>query len=218
MTFDEYVDLLGPAALETLQMVGLTTLWTVVFGLPLGVALYALSPRGLRPQGLAYKAIGLVVNIGRSVPFILLMLAIIPVTRLLVGTSIGSAAAVVPLAVAAVPFFARLVESSLLEVDPGLVEAARSMGAHGFGIVGRVLVPEALPSIIRNVTVTVVAVIGYSAMAGAIGGGGLGAVAVRFGYQRFQYDVMIVAVIVLVVFVQLIQLAGDLISRRLDRR
>jgi len=214
----ELAELLGPASLETLQMVGLATLWTVVAGLPLGVALYSLSPRGLRPVGSVYKILGLVVNVGRSVPFILLMLAIIPVTRLLVGTSIGSVAAVVPLAVAAVPFFARLVESSLLDIDPGLVEAARSMGAHGLGIVSRVLVPESLPSLIRALTVTVVAIIGYSAMAGAIGGGGLGAVAVRYGYQRFQYDTMIVAVIILVVLVQLIQFAGDLVSRRLDRR
>lgn len=218
MTFDRYVDLLTPATLETLQMVGLTTLWTVLIGVPLGVILYSLSPKGLRPLGAAYKAIGLIVNIGRSVPFILLMLALIPVTRALLGTSIGSNAAVVPLAVAAVPFFARLVESSLLDVDPGLVEAARSMGAAGTGVVGRVLIPEALPSLIRNLTVAVVAVIGYSAMAGAVGGGGLGAIAVRYGYQRFEYDVMIVAVIVLVLFVQLIQLTGDLVSRRLDRR
>ena len=220
MSFDwpQLADLLGPASLETLQMVGLATLWTVLAGLPLGVLLYSLSPRGLRPTPGLYRVLGLIVNIGRSVPFILLMLAIIPVTRLIAGTSIGSFAAVVPLSVAAVPFFARLVESSLLEVDPGLVEASRSMGAHGFGIVTRVLVPESLPSLVRGLTVTVVAVIGYSAMAGAIGGGGLGAVAVRYGYQRFQYDTMIVAVLILVVVVQLVQFAGDLISRRLDRR
>lgn len=206
------------ATVETAQMVGISILWTVLLGLPLGVVLYATGPQGTRPRPALHRALGTIVNIGRSAPFVILMVAIMPFTRLLVGTTIGSAAAVVPLAVAAIPFFARLVESALVSVDPGLIEAAESMGANHTGIVRRVLLPEAMPGLIRGLTVTLVAVTGYSAMAGAVGGGGLGDLAIRYGYQRYRTDYMIATVVLLIVLVQLFQYLGDRTARRLDHR
>lgn len=204
--------------IETVQMVGISVLWTVLFGLPLGVVLYATGPQGTRPRPALHRVLGVIVNIGRSAPFVILMVAIAPLTRVLVGTTIGSAAAIVPLAVAAIPFFARLVESSLLAVDPGLIEAAESMGANHSGIVRRVLIPEAMPGLIRGLTVTVVAVTGYSAMAGAIGGGGLGDLAIRYGYQRYDTGYLIATVVLLIVLVQIFQFVGDRTAHRLDHR
>lgn len=180
--------------------------------------LYATSPNGLARNRVIHRTLGIIVNIGRSAPFIILMVAIMPITRAIVGTSIGSWAAVVPLAVAASPFFARLVESALLDVDPGLLEAAESMGATRTGTVGQVLLPEALPGLIRGLTVTMVALTGYSAIAGAIGGGGLGDLAIRYGYQRYETEYMIATVVLLVALVQLIQFIGDTTARRLDHR
>ncbi|ADD41470.1 methionine ABC transporter permease [Stackebrandtia nassauensis] len=206
------------ATIETVQMVGASIFWTILFGLPLGVVLYASGPQGTRPRPATHRVLGVIVNIGRSAPFVILMVAITPFTRLLVGTTIGSAAAIVPLAVAAIPFFARLVESALVSVDPGLIEAADSMGATHSGIVRRVLIPEAMPGLIRGLTVTLVAVTGYSAMAGAIGGGGLGDLAIRYGYQRYRTDYMIATVVLLVVLVQIFQFIGDRTARRLDHR
>ena len=206
------------AGLETLQMVAGAMLWTVLIGLPLGVVLYTTDKQGLRPSATVHRVLGIIVNIGRSAPFVILMVAIIPFTRLLVGTTIGSTAAIVPLAVAAIPFFARLVESALIDVDPGLIEAAESMGAGTAGIVVRVLFGEAMPALVRGATVTIVAVTGYSAMAGAIGGGGLGDLAIRYGYQRYETDYMVATVVALIVMVQIFQFLGDLIARRLDHR
>lgn len=206
------------ATIETVQMVGLSILWTVLLGLPLGVVLYTTGPQGTRPRPVVHRALGVIVNVGRSAPFVILMVAITPFTRLLVGTTIGSAAAIVPLAVAAIPFFARLVESALLAVDPGLIEAAESMGATHTGIVRRVLIPEAMPGLIRGLTVTVVAVTGYSAMAGAIGGGGLGDLAIRYGYQRYDTGYLITTVVLLVLLVQIFQFIGDRTAHRLDYR
>ncbi|MGH8876100.1 MAG: methionine ABC transporter permease [Stackebrandtia sp.] len=206
------------ATIETVQMVGVSILWTVLIGLPLGIVLYASGPQGTRPRPSVHRILGVIVNVGRSAPFVILMVAITPVTRLLVGTTIGSAAAIVPLAVAAIPFFARLVESALLAVDPGLIEAAESMGATHSGIVRRVLVPESLPGLVRGLTVTLVAVTGYSAMAGAIGGGGLGDLAIRYGYQRYQTGYMVATVVLLVVLVQVFQFIGDRAAHRLDHR
>ncbi len=205
------LDLLLPATGETLHMVGLATLCTVVAGLPLGVLL------GHGPAPLRHT-LGAVVNVGRSVPFIILMIAVIPLTRALLGTSIGTAAAVVPLTVGAIPFFARLVEGTLADVDPGLTEAGHAFGATRARIVTRILLPEALPALVRGLTVTVVALVGYSAMAGVIGGGGLGYLAIRYGYQRFETDVMLATVAALVAGVQIVQFAGDRLARRLDRR
>uniref|UniRef100_UPI0035713309 methionine ABC transporter permease n=1 Tax=Catellatospora citrea TaxID=53366 RepID=UPI0035713309 len=205
------MDLLLPATGETLHMVGLATLFTVLAGLPLGVLL-GYGPAAVRP------VLGAVVNVGRSVPFVILMIAVIPFTRALLGTSIGTAAAVVPLTVGAIPFFARLVEGALHDVDPGLTEAGHAFGATRVQIVARILLPEALPALVRGLTVTAVALVGYSAMAGVIGGGGLGYLAIRYGYQRFETDVMLATVAVLVALVQLVQFAGDRLARGLDRR
>ncbi|PZG15480.1 methionine ABC transporter permease [Nonomuraea aridisoli] len=218
MTWEEILPLLGPATLETAQMVGWSTLFTLLFGLPLGVALVVFDRDGLRPVPGLRAALGFVVNIGRSLPFIVLMIAIIPFTRLVVGTTIGTAAFVVPLTVGAVPFYARLVETALREVGTDVVQAAQAMGASRTTIVRKVLLPEALPGLVAGLTVTVVALIGYSAMAGTLGGGGLGDLAVRYGYQRFETLLMIVTVVLLIVIVQLLQSLGDLIARRLSHK
>ncbi|MEU4577373.1 methionine ABC transporter permease [Nonomuraea sp. ATR24] len=218
MTWDEMVPLLGEATWQTALMVAWSTLFTVLLGLPLGVALVVFDRGGLRPMPVLKSALGMVVNVGRSLPFIVLMIAIIPFTRLVVGTTIGTAAVVVPLTVGAVPFFARLVETALREVDRDVVQAAQAMGAGRTTIVRKVLLPEALPGIVAGVTVTVVALIGYTAMAGTIGGGGLGDLAVRYGYMRFETEIMIATVVVLVVIVQIMQSLGDLVARRLSHK
>ncbi|MEU0569291.1 methionine ABC transporter permease [Nonomuraea sp. NPDC005983] len=218
MSWDEMAPLLWAATGETAQMVGWSTLFTVLFGLPLGVALVVFDRGGLRPLPAVRSVLGFVVNVGRSLPFIVLMIAIIPFTRLLVGVSIGTAAVVVPLTVGAVPFFARLVETALREVSRDVIQAAQAMGAGRLAIVRKVLLPEALPGLIAGLTVTVVALIGYSAMAGTIGGGGLGDLAIRYGYQRFETLLMIVTVVLLVVIVQLIQSLGDVVARRLSHK
>ncbi|MEV0196239.1 methionine ABC transporter permease [Nonomuraea sp. NPDC050691] len=218
MTWDEMTPLLWEAAGQTAQMVGWSTLFTVLFGLPLGVALVAFDRGGLLPLPALRSVLGVVVNIGRSLPFIVLMIAIIPFTRLVVGTTIGTAAVVVPLTVGAVPFFARLVETALREVGSDVVQAAQAMGASRTTIVRKVLLPEAFPGLVAGLTVTIVALIGYSAMAGTIGGGGLGDLAVRYGYQRFETLLMIVTVVLLVVIVQVVQSLGDAVARRLSHR
>ncbi len=209
---------LPEATVETLQMVAVSSVLTVLVGLPLGLLLHATSPGGLTPQRTVASVVGFVVNVGRSLPFVILMIAVIPFTRWVVGTSLGWEAAVVPLTLGAIPFFARLVESSLREVSPGKVEAARVMGSTRRKILGAVLVREALPGLVSAATVTVVALISFSAMAGVIGGGGLGALAISYGYQRFDTAVMVACIVVLVVIVQVIQVAGDAVARRLDHR
>lgn len=206
------------ATLETFTMVGVATLCTVLLGLPLGVLLVVLDRKSLLPLPSVHRILELGVNIGRSLPFIILLVAVLPLTRLLVGTSIGTAAAIVPLALAAIPFFARVVETALREVDPGLIEAAQAMGCTPWQIVSKVLLPEALASLVLGLTITIISLVGYSAMAGAIGGGGLGDLAIRYGYQRFQTDVMIATVILLVVLVQCIQLLGSHLAQRITRR
>ncbi|MEU8356451.1 methionine ABC transporter permease [Nonomuraea sp. NPDC048882] len=218
MTWEEMLPLLGPATVETALMVGWSTLFTLLLGLPLGVALVVFDRGGLRPVPALKSSLGFVVNVGRSLPFIVLMIAIIPFTRLVVGTTIGTAAFVVPLTVGAVPFFARLVETALREVGADVVQAAQAMGASRATIVRKVLLPEALPGLIAGLTVTVVALIGYSAMAGTLGGGGLGDLAVRYGYQRFETLLMIVTVVLLLVIVQLLQSLGDWVARRLSHK
>lgn len=209
---------LPEATLETLQMVAVSSVLTVLLGLPLGLLLHATSPGGLTPQRAVASVVGLVVNIGRSLPFVILMIAVIPFTRLVVGTSLGWQAAVVPLTLGAIPFFARLVESALREVSPGKVEAARVMGSTRRKILGSVLVREAMPALVSAATVTVVSLISFSAMAGVIGGGGLGALAISYGYQRFDTAVMVACIVVILVVVQVIQIAGDALARRLDHR
>jgi D-methionine transport system permease protein len=214
----QLIALLFDGLLETLVMVGVSGGIGALFGIPLGVILI-LTDRGGILQNLAVnRVLGLAINAARSTPFIILMVAIIPFTRLVAGTSIGTAAAIVPLTIAAIPFIARLVETALREVPSGLIEAADAMGATPFQIVIKVLLPEALPGIVAGLTITLVSLIGYSAMAGAVGGGGLGDIGIRYGYQRFLPEVMLAVVLVLIVFVQGVQSAGDRLVRKLSHR
>lgn len=212
------IELIVKATLDTLLMVGVSGLIGVAVGLPLGVFL-ATSRRGeLFSAPALNTALGAVVNITRSTPFIILVVAIIPFTRALVGTSIGTAAAIVPLTVAAAPFIARIVEGAIREVDHGLIEAARAMGATPLQTVRKVLIPEAMPAIALGLTLAAVSLIGYSAMVGAVGGGGLGDLGIRYGYQRFMPDFMLAVVAVLVLLVQATQTVGDRLARRLNKR
>ncbi|MEG1203605.1 MAG: methionine ABC transporter permease, partial [Comamonas sp.] len=203
---------------ETIVMVGISGLAGALIGIPLGVFLRLTDHGGILQNGPANKIVGWIVNAVRSTPFIILLVAIIPFTRLITGSSIGTAAAVVPLTLAAAPFIARLVEASLREVDNGLIEAAQSMGATSWQIVWKVLLPEALPGIVAGLTISFVSLTGYSAMAGAIGGGGLGDLGIRYGYQRFLPDIMLAVVLILIVFVQLVQSLGDWAVRRLSHK
>ena len=204
--------------LETLYMTVVSTLFGYVFGLPMGVLLCISDKDGLKPHPVLYKILDFITNIVRSVPFLILLILLIPFTRFLLGKSYGSTATIVPLTVAAIPFIARMVESSLKEVDNGVVEAARAMGAGTMRIILRVLLVEARTSLITGATIAIGTILGYSAMAGAVGGGGLGDIAVRYGYYRYQTDIMIVTVILLIVIVQIFQSVGMLIANRLDRR
>ncbi|ABS66393.1 binding-protein-dependent transport systems inner membrane component [Xanthobacter versatilis] len=212
------VDLILDATQQTLYMVAVSGVLGTLAGLPLGVFLATSRKGELFAAPLANHVLGLIVNAARSTPFIILVVAIIPFTRLVAGTSIGTNAAIVPLTVAAAPFIARLIEAAIREVDQGLVEAARAMGASPLQIVAKVLLPEALPAITLALTLAAVSLLGYSAMVGAVGGGGLGDLGIRFGYQRFMPEVMAAVVIVLILLVQGVQTVGDLIARRLDKR
>mgnify|MGYP000910296440 FL=1 len=206
---------LASALADTLYMVSASTFFSVVFGFVTAVAMVLTRPGGLRPNAAAHTALDLVVNLLRSFPFVILMIAIIPLTRFLAGTSIGSTASIVPLTVAATPFVARIIEGSLLGVDPDVIEAARSFGARDLQVVFGVMVREATPSIILDIAIVAVNLVGYSAMAAALGGGGLGDLAIRYGYNRFQTDIMVYSIIVLIVVVQLIQRTGTLLSRKI---
>ncbi|WP_394827174.1 methionine ABC transporter permease [Pendulispora albinea] len=215
MSIDTMLSMLWTATLDTFYMVGVSTALTVVFGLPLGVLLILTDHGGLLSAPWLHRVLGAVVNVGRSLPFIILLVAVIPLTRFVVGTTIGTTAAIVPLTLAAVPFFARVCETSLREVDHGLIEAAQAMGCTEAQIVYKVLIPEALPSLVLGVTITIISLLSYSAVAGAVGAGGLGDLAIRYGYQRFDTKVMAVTVALLIVMVQAIQWVGNLLSRRL---
>ena len=214
----QIINLLIQGFLETLQMTVISTVVAVLFGVPLGVILVITSRGHIMQNDAVNKVLGAVVNATRSIPFIIVMVAIIPFTRLVAGTSIGTTAACVPLTLAAIPFLARLVETAIKEVNGGVIEAAQSMGATPVQIIWKVLLPEALPTLIDNITVLIVNLISYSAMAGAIGGGGLGDIAIRYGYQRFQGDVMLATIIILIVLVQVIQSAGDYLSRKVNKK
>lgn len=208
-----------PAIWETLLMVGISSLATVAIGLPLGVVLYVTQKGALgENRWLNVLLSSIVVNITRSIPYAILMLALIPVTRWIVGTALGPIAASVSLAIAAIPFFARLVETALREVHPGKLDAAHAMGSTKMQSITKVLIPEAMPGLVAGVTTTVVTIIGYSAMAGLVGGGGLGRLAYNYGFQRYQLDVMVVTVILIVIMVQGVQWLGDTVSRRVDHR
>lgn len=203
---------------ETLYMTLVSTLLGYVFGLPMGVLLKVSDKEGLRPNAVLYKILDVIANIFRSIPFLILLILLIPFTRFVVGKSYGTTATIVPLTIAAIPFIARMVESSLNEVDAGVIEAARSMGASDLRIVMKVMLVEARTSLISGATIATGTILGYSAMAGTVGGGGLGDIAIRYGYYRYESDIMIVTVILLVVLVQLFQSIGMFIANRLDKR
>lgn len=210
-------ELLRPAILQTFEMVIPATIFAVIIGFVLAIVLTVTDKNGLRPNKAIYTVLDFIINTLRSFPFLILMVAIIPFTRLIIGTSLGEKAAVVPLTIAAAPFVARVVESALKEVDPGVIEAAKSFGASDFQIIFKVLIVEAIPSIISGITLTIINLIGYSAMAGTIGARGLGDLAIRYGYQRFQTDIMVVTVIVLIIIVQALQSLGNYFYRKLSK-
>ncbi|WP_172329648.1 methionine ABC transporter permease [Mangrovicoccus sp. HB161399] len=212
------INMLMEATWQTIYMVAVSALIGAVCGLPIGTFLACSQKGELLSAPAVNKVLGTVVNATRSVPFIILVVAIIPFTRMIAGTSIGTTAAIVPLTIAAIPFIARLIENAIREVDSGLIEAARAMGATPLQIIRKVLIPEALPGITLGLTLAVVSLIGYSAMVGAVGGEGLGDLGIRYGYQRFMPDVMAMVVVILIVLVQLVQSAGEWIARRVDKR
>ena len=209
--------IIGKAFWETLIMVFFSTLFSVIIGIVPAVVLTLTAPDGLRPNRIVYGTLSFIVNVFRSFPFIILMILVIPLTRLLAGKSIGTTAAIVPLTISAIPFVARVMESALREVDPGLIEAARSFGASDIQIFHRVYFKEALPSILSGVVLTMISLVGYSAMGGAIGAGGLGDVAIRYGYQGYRMAYLIVTSIVLIIFVQVVQAIGNQIYNRLSK-
>ena len=215
MDIDKIIILVRDAAAQTAVMVVFSTLFSLLLGLPLGILLCTSDPQsGIRPRPALYQILTRIVNALRSFPFIILMIVLFPLSRVLVGTSIGTKATIVPLSIAAAPFVARIIESALKEVDRGVVQAARAMGSTTMQIIFKVLIPEALPSLIDGVTLTIINVIGYSAMAGAIGGGGLGDLAIRYGYQRFRSEIMAIAVVVILLMVELIQMLGTALSHK----
>jgi len=214
----EVIEMIKQGIYETLYMTLVSTFFGYLIGLPMGVLLCVTGKDGLKPNAVIYKVLDIIANIVRSIPFLILLILLIPFTRLLLGQSYGSTATIVPLVAAAIPFIARMVESSLKEVDAGVIEAARSMGASTFTIIVKVLLVEARTSIITGATIAIGTILGYSAMAGTVGGGGLGDIAVRYGYYRYQTDIMIVTVVLLVVLVQIFQSIGMLIANRLDKR
>ena len=215
---NQYGALLAQGTWDTVVMTTVSTFFAYVIGIPIGVAVVLTAPSGLHPHPVANTVLGWVVNIGRSIPFIILLVALIPFTRWIVGTSLGVPGAVVPLVVAAAPFVGRMVEQSLAEVDGGLIEAAQSFGASTMQIVFKVLLRESLPSLVRGASITFITLFGYAAMAGTVGAGGLGDIAIRYGYQRFQGDIMVVAVVLCVVLVQVIQSIGDFLARKIDKK
>lgn len=218
MSWEDLWPLLLDGTLDTLYMVALAAFFTVLIGLPAGILLYISRANGLLPLPKLNVLLGAVINVGRSLPFIVLLIALIPFTRLLIGTTLGSTAAVVPITIGAFPFFARLTENALDEVDHGRIEAILSMGGNVWHVITKALLPEALPALLAGITLTVVMLIGFSSMAGVIGGGGLGDLAIRYGYQRFNDQVMAGTVIILVAMVQGVQMAGDRLVRRLAHR
>ncbi len=218
MSWEDLWPLLVNGTLETLYMVGLAALFTVLIGLPLGVLLFISRRQGLVPMPRLNAVLGAVINTGRSLPFIVLLIALIPFTRLLVGTTLGSTAAIVPITIGAFPFFARLTENALDEVDYGRIEAVLSMGGSVWHVIAKALLPEALPALLAATTLTIVMLIGFSSMAGVIGGGGLGDLAIRYGYQRFNDQIMVGTVLILVLMVQAVQMGGDRLVRSLAHR
>lgn len=216
---NQVIQLVGTASLETLCMVFFSTVCSLILGFPLGILLCVTDPvSGIIPKPVTNQILSRIVNVLRSFPFIILMILLFPLSRFIVGTSIGTRATIVPLSIAAAPFVARIIETSLKEVDHGVIQAAKAMGSTNMQIILKVLVPESLPSLVSGITLTIINLIGYSAMAGAIGGGGLGDLAIRYGYQRFRTDIMVCAVVVILVLVELIQFAGTVIANNMMKR
>lgn len=218
MEFSEiFQQVLLPAIGQTLYMVIISTILAVIIGLIPAILLIVTQQNGLKPNKVVYKVLDVIINLLRSFPFIILMIAIFPITRLIVGKTIGTTAAIVPITIAAAPFAARVIESSLKEVDPGIIEAAKSFGASNTQIIFKVMIKEALPSIVLGITLTVISIVGCSAMAGTVGGGGLGDVAVKYGYYRFETDIMVYTVIILIILVQCLQTIGNIIYKKLNK-
>lgn len=211
------LEMLGQALFETIYMVGLSAVFSVIIGSIFAIIMIVTAPDGLHPVKWLYKVLDVVVNILRSFPFVILIVVLVPVTRLIVGTSIGTDGSIVPLTVAAAPFVTKVIEGALREVDPGVIEAAKSFGANNVQIIFRVMVKEAMPSIMSGIVLTIINLVGYSAMAGAVGGGGLGQLAINYGYQRFQTDITVYTVIILIILVQLVQGCGDLTYKKLSK-
>lgn len=209
------LNLIGTSTLQTLIMVILSTIFALIIGFPLGVLLNTTNKFGITPKPVLNSVLSRIIDIFRSFPFVILMIVLLPLTRAILGTAIGTGAAIIPLSVAAAPFVARITETALNEVDTGVVQAARAMGSTNWQIIYKVLIPEALPSVISGITLTIINLIGYSAMAGTLGGGGLGDLAIRYGYQRFRTDIMFFAVIVIIIMVALIQFAGTKIANKM---
>ncbi|MCR5172058.1 MAG: ABC transporter permease [Treponema sp.] len=215
---NQIISLVGQSTIETLVMVFFSTLFSVIIGFPLGVLLFVTGPTGIMPKKVLNLVLSRIVDVLRSFPFVILMIVLLPMTRAILGKAIGTAATIIPLSIAAAPFVARVIETSLIEIDPGVITAARAMGSTNWQIIYKVLVPEVLPSVVSGITLTIINLISYSAMAGTLGGGGLGDLAIRYGYQRFRTDVMISAVIVIILMVALIQFAGTKLSERIIKR
>lgn len=207
-----------PAFNETLYMVFFSSLFSIILGIFIGIVLYVTEINGILENKVINRILGVIVNIARSVPFVILMIAVFPLSKFIVGTTLGSKAAIVPLTVAAIPFVARMVETCLKEIDKGVIEAAISMGASELQIIYKVLIPESIPSIVATITTTIISIIGYSAMAGTIGGGGLGSIAIIYGYQRYREDILVISVILMVILVQIVQTIGNILSKKLNKK
>ena len=218
MLANDTIIMLVDGTLDTLYMTFVSTIFAYLFAFPIGIALVITKKDGLHPMGFINRFLDVVVNIGRSVPFLILLIAVIPLTKFIAGKSYGSTATIVPLVIASTPFIARLIESSLQEVDQGVIEAAQSMGASLSTIVYKVLIPESKTSLIVGATIAIGTILSYSAMAGVVGGGGLGDIAIRYGYNRYQYDIMLMTVILLVILVQVLQMIGMKIASKTDKR
>ena len=214
----QILELVGVSTFQTLQMVFFSTLFAVIIGFPLGILLFITGAAGIVPKPVFNMVLSRIIDILRSFPFVILMIVLLPFTRFVLGTAIGTTATIIPLSLAAAPFVARLIETALLEVDPGVITAARAMGSTNWQIITKVLVPEVLPSVVSGITLTIINLISYSAMAGTLGGGGLGDLAIRYGYQRFRTDIMLASVIVIILLVAAIQFAGTKLAERILKK
>ncbi|MDD5789052.1 MAG: ABC transporter permease [Spirochaetia bacterium] len=214
----QILELVGVSTFQTLQMVFFSTLFAVIIGFPLGILLFITGAAGIVPKPVFNMVLSRIIDILRSFPFVILMIVLLPFTRFVLGTAIGTTATIIPLSLAAAPFVARVIETALLEVDPGVITAARAMGSTNWQIITKVLVPEVLPSVVSGITLTIINLISYSAMAGTLGGGGLGDLAIRYGYQRFRTDIMLASVIVIILLVAAIQFAGTKLAERILKK